>query len=941
MTGDPVPDHVAAYQALGLRCYPLPWGAKNPTLKSWQLRSTAHPDPYLRLHADAGTNPIQHNIGITPDVLPDGRWLWVIDVDGASHGVDGETWWRALQLEHGEVPPTWTAVTGGGGTHVFLGSPIRQRNGYLLGVPHEDIQTRGHGGFVIAPPSAPDVSHSGFQPYHWAEGSAPWQRPLADAPAWLLELAATGARTRTEPPSGPKASGGSDAPMAGTASLDRPGDAWAAMTTWAALLEADGWQHHHDEGDETYWTRPGKDLREGVSATTNYQGSDTLKVFTSSVPTLTPEATYTKLGYYAATRHGGDHASAARELRRQGFHATPPPTMADLTLSAPQAAPAGRDGQPQTIEGILAAPEPIPPPPAPPAWPDDVLPDWAQAMVELVADQVYCPRDLPGMFVLGALSAAAIGHVEVLKQPGHVEPVTMYLLVAAGSSEGKSPALGYAWKPLIDLEEQWIEWARGDVAEAQQRKAIAEKRAKTAAEAAALHDEQSYTDKAIEARRAVEAIEVPPEGRLRVSDVTPEKLGPIMAANAERAALVSDEAGVLDFNRYKKAGGTDNIDLYLQAWRGEPVMVDRVSAPPVRLRKPLLTVCVGAQPSAWLKALSNPEYRDRGLGARFMAVSPAPIGHLRPQDLDRDVWVEETAVTYRAAFQALAARWHATGEPVCVTLSPDARDIYKMWATGTQQLMQPGGVLAEEASWVNKMRDTVIRAAALLWLADGHASSEPVDGAVMARACTLGDYWIGHRLQPFDVDPHGPARDLLAGLRRLADDTPDGLVTARMIARNGPYMLRAPDVHAPLIVELAVRGLVVVETALPDAIQADPVSYWRAARGLRVVAEAAVPKPTRPATTRDTRDLHHKTPKTDHGESEEVAMSRCRGYTTFLDQLSTETDELSTGASDSSRFDPPPVSFPGNARDTATPDDAEWSNLDGSLDVEPWSLLGP
>ena len=56
----------------------------------------------------------------------------------------------------------------------------------------------------------------------------------------------------------------------------RPGDDFNARTTWAEVLEPGGWTHTFDWAEVSYWRRPGKNL--GVSATTNFGGSDLLYV---------------------------------------------------------------------------------------------------------------------------------------------------------------------------------------------------------------------------------------------------------------------------------------------------------------------------------------------------------------------------------------------------------------------------------------------------------------------------------------------------------------------------------------------------------------------------------------------------------------------------------------------------------------------------------------
>ncbi|WP_270485984.1 ATP-binding protein [Gordonia jacobaea] len=98
----------------------------------------------------------------------------------------------------------------------------------------------------------------------------------------------------------------------------RPGDAWAAVTTWDEILEPHGWRRDHSTAESDRWTRPGKSS--GTSATTDYNGSGLLYVFSSSTVFETgDEATYSKFGAYAQLNFDGDLEGAARDLADKGF----------------------------------------------------------------------------------------------------------------------------------------------------------------------------------------------------------------------------------------------------------------------------------------------------------------------------------------------------------------------------------------------------------------------------------------------------------------------------------------------------------------------------------------------------------------------------------------------------------------------------------------------
>jgi len=101
----------------------------------------------------------------------------------------------------------------------------------------------------------------------------------------------------------------------------RPGDRFEAETEWADLLTRDGWALHSARngraGNYELWTRPGKSVKDGASASLYYEGSDVLKVFSSSCAPLDEGRTYTRFGYEAAMRHGGDHSALGRDLGRR------------------------------------------------------------------------------------------------------------------------------------------------------------------------------------------------------------------------------------------------------------------------------------------------------------------------------------------------------------------------------------------------------------------------------------------------------------------------------------------------------------------------------------------------------------------------------------------------------------------------------------------------
>jgi hypothetical protein len=116
------------------------------------------------------TSHPQANIG-----LATGHAFDVLDVDGPH----GTATIRTLAAEHGLVSSGPLVRTGGGGWHYYL-TPTGLGNVRPAGLAQVDW--RGRGGYVVAPPSR----HASGHPYQWLPGRD-LQVPAGDVPAVLLQ----------------------------------------------------------------------------------------------------------------------------------------------------------------------------------------------------------------------------------------------------------------------------------------------------------------------------------------------------------------------------------------------------------------------------------------------------------------------------------------------------------------------------------------------------------------------------------------------------------------------------------------------------------------------------------------------------------------------------------------------------------------------------------
>ena len=194
--------HALAFARKGYGVFPVTWPIlhRGRSICCCGADLRGHPctapakHPYVRLAPNgvhsATTN--EHQILEWFNDVPDANLgvhadgLIVIDIDTRDGGDES---WRALEAEHGEVPPTWRVITGSKGEHVYFKCPpgvtvknivAKQLKDPPLG-PGVDIRTTG--GYLVAPPSR----HMCGGVYDWSVDHHPQDVPLAPAPEWLVE----------------------------------------------------------------------------------------------------------------------------------------------------------------------------------------------------------------------------------------------------------------------------------------------------------------------------------------------------------------------------------------------------------------------------------------------------------------------------------------------------------------------------------------------------------------------------------------------------------------------------------------------------------------------------------------------------------------------------------------------------------------------------------
>lgn len=180
-------------------------------------------------------------------------------------------------------------------------------------------ETRGEGGYVIVAPTNGSCHKTG-QAWITVAGQQGHVPAITWAQREAIHAAIKAALDQSPPPVAPTPR--REIVIADGGEL-RPGDDYGRRTSWDEILTPEGWSVSHRVAGETFWVRPGKDRRDGHSASTGYKGdADRLYVWSTSTG-LPSEAPLTKFFVYSHYHHNDDMTAAAKALREKGFGSPP------------------------------------------------------------------------------------------------------------------------------------------------------------------------------------------------------------------------------------------------------------------------------------------------------------------------------------------------------------------------------------------------------------------------------------------------------------------------------------------------------------------------------------------------------------------------------------------------------------------------------------------
>ena len=338
-----------AYLAAGLSCLPAAKARKHPAIGSWKNWQTRLPtevevrawfsNPHDAICVVAGA--VSGNLECLD--FDNGGELFAAWIEKVDTGLLSQL--VIEQTPSGGYHVCYRVAGNGEEGTVAVDGNLKLARGIRDGKQKTLIETRGEGGLFLCAPTEGYVLQQGDFA-HLPTISPDARQALLEAARSLDELPAANC-----PPASAGANvgqrGADFAPTGGKEAFDlAPGVDFNARGDIHPLLEAAGWQFCGVKSDgNEQWTRPGKDPRNGVSAT--YKDGS-FYVFSSNAAPFEPNVKYSPFAVYATLNHNGDYTAAASALLTQGYGKAKEPTLG-VTLNL-QAQGTGNEEQGTALE---------------------------------------------------------------------------------------------------------------------------------------------------------------------------------------------------------------------------------------------------------------------------------------------------------------------------------------------------------------------------------------------------------------------------------------------------------------------------------------------------------------------------------------------------------------------------------------------------------------
>lgn len=450
-----------------------------------------------------------------------------------------------------------------------------------------------------------------------------------------------------------------------------------------------------------------------------------------------------------------------------------PEQYAMLTKTMQRANTKAEEGGWQAVQSDQTEPESVALP-----FPRGVFPPMLERYLDSAAENVQVDRAMIGAAMLAACALCLQGRCKISypSGSGHSEQLCLYLVIVGSPGERKSSAFAKAVLPVYRWQNARREVYKQELAAYETACKIKEKESEALerqlGEKKITPEKRQKLGEDLTALKLEQEEKQPPiSPEILATDTTAEALSNLMERTGETAGIFSDEADFLKilaglYNR----GNAGNLQLPLTAYDGAPFSRLRGKGT-MFLSRPLLSICLYAQPTLYEEIRSNSELQGRGLVGRLLFCVPRQMAGKR--NVRKCVRIDKAAET---AYCDLLGGFLDTPQQPESTIpvilwEHDAAEEMLDYLQTVEDSMNDGNPMEQAKDYASKAGGVVLRIAGVLHMLWTQDATKPVSVETARRAKELHMYFFSEKMEAMEQEETREERLESTILKKLADLT--------------------------------------------------------------------------------------------------------------------------------------------------------------------------
>lgn len=384
----------------------------------------------------------------------------------------------------------------------------------------------------------------------------------------------------------------------------------------------------------------------------------------------------------------------------------------------------------------------------------NVFPDSLKRFIISVSDFTQTPDDLAAICLIGMLSVSLQNKFEVEPIKGWSESLNTYSTVLLGPSNRKSAVFNLFMTLVLSYQQELEVQYNKKMKENELQISILEKQIEKLKTDYVKTKKVEFLDEMKELHDKKIELSSLAKNTFILDNVTEEKLVSTLFENEEKVGIFSSEGDL--FERFKSSVRMDShkTDVYLKAYSGDALRVDRISRSTEILYSPALTICISAQPTV-IEDMPK-KIIDRGLIPRFLIAVPNDT--LGQRDIFNAPNLDENLKSKYNDFIRKLLEFECS-EPIILNLSDEAFQLLKQQEYEIEQLFLKDQLYHKELrGWGGKLLGNLLRLAGLIHVAT-HAQNSTdlneiptvIEKSTLQNVFDLKEYFDMHIQKAFGI----------------------------------------------------------------------------------------------------------------------------------------------------------------------------------------------